>query len=65
MTAATIRVRVPSGRVRTFDAERVELSGELVTAVGTWRHDRQPVQQRLTWHAARLLEIRWREAMTA
>jgi hypothetical protein len=62
---ATIRVRAPSGRLRTFDAERVEIAGDFVTAVGTWRHDREPVQQRVAWPAARLLEIRWRAAVTA
>jgi hypothetical protein len=61
--AAVIRVRAPSGRLRAFDAERVEIDNGLVTAVGQFRGDRQ--RQRRTWARERVLEILWREAVAA
>ncbi len=63
--AATIRVRVPSGAVRTMDAENVTIHDGLVTAVGHWRHCPERGRLTYTWRAG-LVEIRWtREAARA
>jgi len=62
---ATIRVRRPSGRLATFDAERVAIDAGLVTAVGSWRDDRQRKRRAYTWRR-QVVEISWaREAVPA
>jgi hypothetical protein len=64
--AAIIRVRAPSGRLRTFDAERVEVEHGLATAAGWWRHDLQRQRQVYIWPARQLVEIRYlREVVAA
>ena len=35
--SAIIRVRAPSGRLRVFDADSVEIVDGFVTAIGRWR----------------------------
>ncbi len=55
---AIIRVRVPSGALRTFEGERVDIEHGLVTAVGRWRDDRHRRRRRYTWRA-QVVEVRW------
>jgi len=61
MTAATIRVRTPSGALRTFEAERVDISSGLVTATGRWRDDRRRRRRAYTWGPRHIVEIRHHE----
>jgi hypothetical protein len=65
MTHATIRVRVPSGCVRTFEAESVMIEHGLVTACGYWRRDDEQRRRQYTWPRDRVLEIGWRSAHVA
>ena len=66
MTAATIRVRTPSGAPRTFQAERVDVDHGLVTASGIWRDTRDRRRRTLSWASAQIVEIRWtHERVTA
>ena len=63
---ATIRVRAPSGALRTFYASQVEICDGLVTAEGRWRSDRPRQLRAYTWPRRQLVEIRWhREAAAA
>ena len=57
MTAATIRVRRPSGALATFAAESVDLSNGLVHAVGYWCDDRHRRRRSYSW--GHVVEIRW------
>jgi hypothetical protein len=61
--SATIRVRAPSGALRTFYAEQCEIRDGLVTAEGRWRADCQI--RAYTWPRRQLVEIRWCEAVAA
>ena len=61
--SAIIRVRAPSGTLRTFDAVSVEIADGLVTATGCWRGQHQP--RSYTWPRNVLVEIRYREAVAA
>jgi hypothetical protein len=58
-------VRAPSGRLRTFDAERVDVEHGLATAVGWWRHDLQRRRQVYIWPARQLVEIRYADVRAA
>jgi hypothetical protein len=63
--AAVIRVRAPSGRLRTFHAERVGVEHGLTTAVGWWRHDLQRERQVYAWPARQLVEVRYMDGAVA
>jgi hypothetical protein len=56
--SAVLRVRWPSGVLRTFDADLVEVAHGQVTAEGYYRHDRERGRRTITWPARRVLEIR-------
>jgi hypothetical protein len=60
VTVATLRVRLPSGALHLFLADRVEHRDGRIHAVGRWRwpsgrHDRVGVY---SWPQARVLQIR-------
>lgn len=55
---ATLRVRVPSGAVRTFDAESVSEENGRITAFGRWRHHSGRCH-RYSFATARVLEVRY------
>jgi hypothetical protein len=63
-SAATLRVRRPSGRLDTFEAEHVTIDSGLVTVIGCYRNDRQR-RIRRTFSRDRLLEIRWADERVA
>jgi len=58
LSAATIRVRRPSGRLDTFDAVDVRFEGALVRARGHWRGSTRG--REYSWPASAIAEIRWR-----
>ena len=63
MIAAIIRVKAPSGALRTFVAERVERDHGLVEAVGYWRDDRARKRRAYTWSGRQIVEIRHSEVV--
>jgi len=58
VNAATIRVRVPSGALRTFDAESVTIDCGLVTAAGYWRHCPERGRHTYVWPRRQLVSMR-------
>jgi hypothetical protein len=56
--AAVIRVRAPSGRLRCFEAETVEIVGPYISSTGVWRDDRA-CRRSYTWGPSVVLEVRW------
>ena len=65
MSAATIRVRRPSGALATFEAERASIDHGIVSATGRWRDDRRKRTRVYSWGHGQVVEIRWaREAVT-
>lgn len=66
MIAASISVRTPSGAVRSFAADRVDVDHGLVTASGIWRSTKDRKRRTYTWPRQQLVEIRWtRERVVA
>jgi hypothetical protein len=66
MSAATIRVRRPSGALATFEAEHTSVDHGIVTATGRWNDDRQRRRRTYSWRARQVVEIRWtRESVVA
>ena len=63
--AAIIRVRAPSGRLRCFEAETVEITGPFVNSTGRWRDDRECRRTSDTWGPSAVLEIRYEDARAA
>jgi hypothetical protein len=61
MTAATIRVRRPSGAVATFEAEHAHIDHGIVTATGRWNDDRQRRRRTYSWRH-QIVEIQWAHA---
>jgi hypothetical protein len=57
--AAVIRVRAPSGKLKTLTADAVEISGPFVNATGHWRDDPSCRRGTFTWPAHELVEVRW------
>lgn len=57
--AAVVRVMAPSGKIKTLDAEVVEISGPFVNATGHWRDDPSRRSRTYTWPARQLVEVRW------
>ncbi len=53
---ALLRVRIPSGAIRTFLAEKVEIRDGMVIAVGCWRGSDATLAR--AWPTRRVLEIR-------
>jgi hypothetical protein len=66
MTAAIISVRTPSGAVRSFEADRIDIRDGIVTASGRWRRTRDRKRRTYSWPRQQLVEIRWaRERVAA
>jgi hypothetical protein len=64
--AAIIRVRAPSGRLRCWEAETVEITGPYVSSTGSWRDDSGRLRRAYVWPASQLVEIRYvREVVAA
>jgi hypothetical protein len=61
--AAIIRVRAPSGRLRCWEAESVEVSGPYISSTGHWRDDQQ--RRTYTWGPSVVLEVRYLQEMAA
>jgi hypothetical protein len=58
-TVAIIRIRMPSGAVRSFQADRIDVADSgLVTASGVWRGTRKPLRRTYVWSPAQILQIR-------
>jgi hypothetical protein len=57
--AAVVRVVAPSGRLRTFEAEKLEVTGPYVNSTGRWRDDPSDQRRTYTWPARQLVEVRW------
>ena len=63
--AAIVRVKAPSGRLRCFEAETVEIVGPYVSSTGRWRDDRE-CRRTYTWGPTAVVEVRYmREAVAA
>jgi hypothetical protein len=63
--AAILRVRTPSGRLATFEADHADVDHGIVTATGRWRDDRAKRTRTYSWGQGQVVEIRWtREAVT-
>jgi hypothetical protein len=58
MTAATIKVRIPSGAARTWIAESVRAEFGLVTSSGQWANRPYNPGTR-TWSAGQIVEVRY------
>ena len=61
MTAATLRVRRPSGAVATFHASTCTIKSGVVTVIGSWAD--LPGTRTYSWPARRVLEVKWLEVV--
>jgi hypothetical protein len=65
MSAATVRVRRPSGALATFEAEHASIDHGIVTATGCWTDDRQCRRRTYSWRARQVIEIAWTRSAVA
>jgi hypothetical protein len=63
MNPATIRARRPSGMLDIFHADHAEARDGFIVAIGHWRGSRS--RGHYAFPAARVIEVRWAEAVPA